>query len=83
MKGLSQSAHLLTFEKVGEWYVVEMGIGDTKSIPFEVPVPTIHSLMETQGEEALGHYLESQASAMIEAYGDGRNPRYDPALLEA
>jgi hypothetical protein len=82
MKGLSQETILLRLEKVGEWYEVEMGVGNTKAIPFEVPVPTIVSLAE-QGEQVLGEYLERQAINMISRYGDARDPRPDPALLDA
>lgn len=82
MKGLSNSATLLRFEKVGEWYEVEMGIAETKAVPFEVPAPTIISIAE-QGEAALGEYLERQAVSLIGRYGDARDPRPNPALLDA
>lgn len=82
MKGFSQAATLLRFEKAGEWYEVEIGIAGTKAVPFEVPAPTILSLAE-QGEVALGEYLERQAISLITRYGDARDPRPDPALLDA
>lgn len=82
MKGFSNSATLLRFEKSGEWYEVEIGIAGTKAVPFEVPAPTILSLFE-QGEVALGEYLERQAISLITRYGDARDPRPDPTLLDA
>ena len=81
MKGLSKDAALLRFEKAGEWYEVEIGVGEVRAIPFEVPTPTIISIAE-QGEVALGEYLERQALNLISRYGDARDPRPDPALLD-
>lgn len=82
VKGLSNNATLLRFEKVGEWYEVEMGIGEIKAVPFEVPTPDIISLAEN-GEVALGEFLERQAINLIGRYGDARDPRPDPALLDS
>ena len=82
MKGLSNSATLLRFEKAGEWYEVEMGIDGIKAVPFEVPTPDIISLAE-KGEVALGEYLERQAINLIGRYGDARDLKPDPALLDS
>lgn len=81
MKGLSNNATLLRFEKVGEWYEVEVGIAGIKAVPFEVPTPTIVA-MAVRGEAFLGEYLERQAINLINRYGDARDPRPDPALLD-
>lgn len=82
VKGLSNSATLLRFTKAGEWYEVEIGIDGIRAVPFEVPTPTIISLAE-KGEVSLGEYLERQAINLISRYGDARDPRPDPALLDA
>jgi len=49
---------------------------------FSVPTPVVWDYFKVpDGETKLGEYLERQARAMIERYGDARDPRPDPALL--
>lgn len=85
MKGLSQSAELLQFSKDpfdSEWYVARLAVDGIPAITFSIPTPVVHDLLK-QGEANLGSYLERQARSMIERYGDARDPRPDPALMEA
>ena len=87
MKGLSQGTELLHFAKDAddsEWYVVKLAINGIPCIPFSVGADIIYNYLNSyNGEEQLSSYLERQASALIERYGDARSPRPDPALLEA
>lgn len=83
MKGLSKGTELIHFDKDpadGEWYLAQLACDNTLGISFSVPTPTIYSLLK-QGEQALGEYLERQARTMIERYGDARNPRPDPVMI--
>jgi len=81
VQGLSPSTELLHFQKEGEWYQARLACNGVPSIFFEIPAPTILDLIDSYREEDLGEYLERQAIAMIERYGDGRDPRPDPALI--
>lgn len=80
----SEGVELLKFEKKvgGEWYDVHMAINGVLCVPFEVPTPTIHDFME-QGEQALAAYLERQAHALIDEWGDARSPRANLMTQEA
>lgn len=84
MQGLSEGAELLHFDKDpddSEWYVAELAVDGTLATRFSVPTPDVYNTLR-QGEQALGEYLERQARSLIERYGDARNPRPDPALIE-
>jgi len=86
MEGLSQGVELLHFDKDPDdssWYVAQLACDGILATTFSVPTPVIYDLREHQGERALGEYLERQARALIERYGDARQPRLDPALMEA
>lgn len=85
MQGLSQGVELLHFAKDpedSEWFVAQLACDGVLGVIFSIPTPTIWDLNK-QGEEALGKYLENQARNLIERYGDARNPRPDPVLMEA
>lgn len=86
VKGLSQGTELLHFGKDvddSEWYVVKLAISGTPCIPFSVGANVVYNYLSSyNGEEQLASYLERQASALIERYGDARSPRPDPVLLE-
>lgn len=86
MKGLSQSAELLYFAKDqsdSEWYVCQLAIDGTLATTFSVGADTVYNYRASNdGERQLGEYLERQARNLIDRYGDARNPRPDPALLE-
>ena len=83
VKGLSQGVELLEFYKDpddSEWFFAKLACNGVLSVGFSVPTPTVYDLLK-QGEPALAAYLESNARSLIERYGDGRDPRPDPALL--
>lgn len=86
MKGLSQGTELLHFAKDvddSEWYVAKLAIANTPCVPFSIGADVVYNYLSSyNGEEQLAAYLERQASALIERYGDARNPRPDPVLVE-
>jgi hypothetical protein len=84
MKGLSQGVELLHFAKDpndSEWFVAKLAVDGVLASGFSIPTPVIYDI-EGNGEAALGEYLERQARSLIERYGDAREIRPDPALLE-
>ena len=87
MRGLSQGVELLHFAKDpsdSEWYVAQLAIHGTLATTFSVPTPIVWDYYNApDGEAQLMAYLERQAANLIERYGDARNPRPDPVLLEA
>lgn len=87
MRGLSQGVELLHFAKDpndSEWYSCQMACDGTLATTFSIPTPVVHDYLNSlDGERQLGEYLERQARNLIERYGDARDPRPDPALLEA
>jgi hypothetical protein len=87
MKGLTQGVELLRFEKDpsdSEWYVAQLAVHGTLATTFSVPTPVVWNYLDAyNGESQLGSYLERQAVNLIERYGDARNPRPDPVLMEA
>jgi len=77
VEGLSAGTEILRFAKDpdnSEWYVAQLAIGGVPCVPFSVGAPDVAAFSD---EASLLAYLEQQASALIEAYGDGRNPRQD------
>lgn len=85
MEGLSKGVELLHFDKDPDdpdYYVFELAVDGVLATTFSVGVPIIWDLRAGKGEVALMEYLERQARTLIDRYGDARQPRLDPALLE-
>ena len=81
MKGLSQSASLLSWNgPIEGYYHVEMGINGIKAVPFSFPAAHLDKMAT---EEALGQYLERQARTLIDRYGDARDPKPESIVSEA
>ena len=87
MREISPGVELIRFEKDpsdSEWFVAELAVNGTLATTFSVPTPTVWDYQRApNGERQLFDYLTRQAINLIERYGDARNPRPDPALLEA
>ncbi|MGH2621948.1 MAG: hypothetical protein ACRDHG_15460 [Anaerolineales bacterium] len=74
---MSQQAELIHFRPTTDgWYNAQLAINGTPSVPFDIH----RSQFEHMSEVQLGEMLERQASALIERYGDSRDPR--PELVE-